>query len=115
MLTTSGGPRNSRREEFTMWTSEQAAGCAVLNAAIADVAEVWLLGSVIASWPLDVTGAALFQEPALCTFEGRVLDSGEVGCTIKAANDDGVPAAVLTTSLYERFSSRGHAEFAAKV
>src|SRR6266566_3766486 len=82
---------------------------------LADITEVWRRGSVIASWLLDLTAAALFQDPALSTFEGRVSDSGEGRWTIKAAIDEGVPAAVLTTSLYERFSSRGHAEFADKV
>jgi len=82
---------------------------------LADIAEVWRRGSVIASWLLDLTAAALFQDPALSAFEGRVSDSGEGRWTIKAAIDEGVPAPVLTTSLYERFSSRGHAEFADKL
>src|SRR2546422_10549451 len=82
---------------------------------LADITEVWRRGSVIASWLLDLTAAALFLDPALSTFEGRVSDSGEGRWTIKAAVDEGVPAPVLTTSLYERFSSRGHAEFANKV
>src|SRR2546427_12847194 len=82
---------------------------------LADIAEVWRRGSVIASWLLDLTAAALLQDPALSAFEGRVSDSGEGRWTIKAAIDEGVPAPVLTTSLYERFSSRGHAEFADKL
>src|SRR2546427_2998808 len=69
-----------------------------------DIIEVWRRGSVIASWLLDLTAAALFLDPALSTFEGRVSDSGEGRWTIKAAIDEGVPAPVLTTSLYERFS-----------
>jgi len=80
-----------------------------------DITEVWRRGSVIASWLLDLTAAALLQDPALSAFEGRVSDSGEGRWTIKAAIDEAVPAPVLTTSLYERFSSRGHAEFADKV
>src|SRR5437016_9958129 len=81
----------------------------------ADVTEVWRRGSVISSRLLDLTAAALLQDPALSAFEGRVSDSGEGRWTIKAAIDEGVPAPVLTTSLYERFSSRGHAEFANRV
>ena len=80
-----------------------------------DITEVWRRGSVIASWLLDLTAAALLQDPALSKFEGRVSDSGEGRWTIKAAIDEAVPAPVLTTSLYARFSSRGHAEFADKV
>ncbi len=82
---------------------------------LADITEVWRRGSVIASWLLDLTAAALLQDPALSAFEGRVSDSGEGRWTIKAAIDEGIPAPVLTTSLYERFSSRGHAEFADKL
>jgi 6-phosphogluconate dehydrogenase len=80
-----------------------------------DVTELWRRGSVIASWLLDLTAAALIEDPALSKFEGRVSDSGEGRWTIKAAIDEAVPAHVLTASLYERFSSRGHAEFADKV
>ena len=80
-----------------------------------DITEVWRRGSVIASWLLDLTAAALLQDAALSRFEGRVSDSGEGRWTIKAAVDEGVPAPVLTAALYERFSSRGHAEFADKV
>jgi 6-phosphogluconate dehydrogenase len=80
-----------------------------------DIAEVWRRGSVIASWLLDLTAAALFEDPQLAKFEGRVSDSGEGRWTIKAAIDEGVPAPVLTTALYERFSSRGDAEFADKL
>ena len=77
-----------------------------------DVTEVWRRGSVIASWLLDLTAAALIKDPALKGFEGRVSDSGEGRWTIKAAIDEAVPAHVLTAALYERFSSRGEAEFA---
>jgi 6-phosphogluconate dehydrogenase len=76
-----------------------------------DVAEVWRRGSVISSWLLDLTATALLQDPQLAKFEGRVSDSGEGRWTIKAAIDEAVPVPVLTTSLYERFSSRGNAEF----
>ncbi len=80
-----------------------------------DVAEVWRRGSVISSWLLDLTAAALLKDPALAQFAGRVSDSGEGRWTIKAAIDEGVPAPVLTTALYGRFSSRGEAEFQNKL
>jgi len=80
-----------------------------------DIAEVWRRGSVIASWLLDLTASALLQDPNLAKFAGRVSDSGEGRWTIKAAIDEAVPAAVLTTALYERFSSRGEADFANKL
>jgi 6-phosphogluconate dehydrogenase len=76
-----------------------------------DVAEVWRRGSVIASWLLDLTAAALVKDPALSQFAGRVSDSGEGRWTIKAAIDETVPAPVLSTALYERFSSRGEADY----
>src|SRR6266567_404632 len=80
-----------------------------------DIAEVWRCGSVIASWLLDLTAAALVADPALAKFAGRVSDSGEGRWTIKAAIDEAVPAHVLTAALYERFSSRGEADFADKL
>ncbi len=80
-----------------------------------DIAEVWRRGSVIASWLLDLTAAALVEDPTLEKFGGRVSDSGEGRWTIKAAIDEAIPAPVLTTALYERFSSRGDAEFADKL
>jgi len=80
-----------------------------------DIAEVWRRGSVIASWLLDLSAGALLQDPNLAGFEGRVSDSGEGRWTIKAAIDEGVPAHVLSSALYERFSSRGEADFADKV
>jgi 6-phosphogluconate dehydrogenase len=80
-----------------------------------DIAEVWRRGSVIASWLLDLTATALTQDPALAGFAGRVSDSGEGRWTIKAAIDEGVPVPVLSTALYERFSSRGEADFQDKL
>jgi 6-phosphogluconate dehydrogenase len=80
-----------------------------------DIAEVWRRGSVIASWLLDLTAGALLRDPDLSRFAGRVSDSGEGRWTIKAAIDEAVPAPVLTTALYERFSSRGEADFANKL
>ncbi len=82
---------------------------------MADIAEVWRRGSVIASWLLDLTAASLIKDPSLSEFSGRVSDSGEGRWTIKAALDEAVPAPVLTTALYERFSSRGQADFADKL
>ena len=76
-----------------------------------DVAEVWRRGSVIASWLLDLTAASLVNDPSLSQFAGRVSDSGEGRWTIKAAIDEAVPVPVLSAALYQRFSSRGDAEF----
>jgi 6-phosphogluconate dehydrogenase len=80
-----------------------------------DITEVWRRGSVISSWLLDLIATALLQDPELVKFAGRVSDSGEGRWTIKAGIDEGVPAPVLTTALYERFSSRGEADFQNKV
>ena len=80
-----------------------------------DIAEVWRRGSVIASWLLDLTAASLLEDPTLSKFSGRVSDSGEGRWTIKAAIDEAVPAPVLTTALYARFSSRGEADFQDKL
>jgi 6-phosphogluconate dehydrogenase len=80
-----------------------------------DIAEVWRRGSVVASWLLDLTASALIDEPDLGKFSGRVSDSGEGRWTILAAIDEGTPCPVLTTSLYERFSSRGNGTFANKL
>jgi 6-phosphogluconate dehydrogenase len=80
-----------------------------------DITELWRRGSVIASWLLDLTASALSKDAALAGFAGRVSDSGEGRWTIKAAIDEAVPAHVLTAALYERFSSRGEADFAGKV
>jgi len=80
-----------------------------------DVAEVWRRGSVIASWLLDLTASALVKNPDLKGFQGRVSDSGEGRWTITAAIDEAVPAPVLTSALYERFTSRGEADFADKL
>jgi 6-phosphogluconate dehydrogenase len=79
------------------------------------IAEVWRRGSVIASWLLDLTAAAMVDDPDLAKFAGRVSDSGEGRWTIHAAIDEAVPAPVLTTALYQRFSSRGEADFQNKV
>ena len=76
-----------------------------------DIAELWRRGSVISSWLLDLTAAALVDDPALAKFAGRVSDSGEGRWTIKAAIDEAVPAPVLTSALYARFASRGEADF----
>jgi 6-phosphogluconate dehydrogenase len=80
-----------------------------------DIAEVWRRGSVVASWLLDLTAAALVEDPALSKFAGRVSDSGEGRWTITAAIDEVVPAHVLSAALYERFSSRGEADYADKL
>jgi 6-phosphogluconate dehydrogenase len=80
-----------------------------------DIAEVWRRGSVVASWLLDLTASALAKSPQLENFSGRVSDSGEGRWTVLAAIDQGTPAEVLTASLYERFSSRGEADFQNKL
>jgi 6-phosphogluconate dehydrogenase len=85
------------------------------NLNIADIAEVWRRGSVIASWLLDLTAISLLDSPDLAKFAGRVSDSGEGRWTIAAAIDESVPAPVLSAALYERFSSRGEDDFAEKV
>jgi 6-phosphogluconate dehydrogenase len=82
---------------------------------LADISELWRRGSVIASWLLDLTAAALVKDPTLAGLAGRVSDSGEGRWTIQAAIDEGVPAPVLTMALYARFSSRGDADFQDKV
>jgi len=82
---------------------------------LADIAELWRRGSVIASWLLDLTAASLAADPDLAKFAGKVSDSGEGRWTIKAAIDEAVPAPVLSTALYQRFSSRGGSDFQDKV
>jgi 6-phosphogluconate dehydrogenase len=82
---------------------------------VAEITELWRRGSVVASWLLDLTAHALHQDPQLSSFQGRVSDSGEGRWTVKAAIDEAVPAHVLTAALYERFSSRGEADFADRV
>jgi 6-phosphogluconate dehydrogenase len=82
---------------------------------LADITEVWRRGSVIASWLLDLSATALIQDPSMTKFAGRVSDSGEGRWTIKAAIDEAVPVHVLSSALYERFSSRGEADFADKL
>jgi 6-phosphogluconate dehydrogenase len=80
-----------------------------------DIAEVWRRGSVVASWLLDLTAAALIEDPALAKFSGQVSDSGEGRWTIKAAIDEAVPVPVLSAALYQRFSSRGEADYQDKL
>jgi len=82
---------------------------------LGDIAEVWRRGSVVASWLLDLTAAALVEDPALSKFAGRVSDSGEGRWTISAAIDEGVPVPVLSASLFQRFSSRGEGDYADKL
>src|SRR3954467_14128873 len=82
---------------------------------VGSVAEVWRRGSVISSWLLDLTAAALAEDPKLSSFSGRVSDSGEGRWTVQAAVEEGVPAYILTAALYERFASRGEFDYAGKV
>ena len=82
---------------------------------LADITELWRRGSVVASWLLDLTAIALAEEPTLESFSGRVSDSGEGRWTINAAIDEGAPVPVLSAALFERFSSRGEADFANKI
>jgi 6-phosphogluconate dehydrogenase len=82
---------------------------------LSDVSELWRRGSVIGSWLLDLTAAALAADPALSQFAGKVSDSGEGRWTIKAAIDEAVPVPVLSTALYQRFASRGESDFADKL
>ena len=82
---------------------------------LAEITEVWRRGSVVASWLLDLTAAALFEEPDLGKFSGRVSDSGEGRWTLLAAIDESVPSPILSASLYQRFSSRGEDVFAEKI
>jgi 6-phosphogluconate dehydrogenase len=82
---------------------------------LADIAEVWRRGSVIASWLLDLAAIALFREPGLESYSGRVSDSGEGRWTVTAAIDEGAPAPVLSAALFQRFASRGESDFADKV
>jgi 6-phosphogluconate dehydrogenase len=82
---------------------------------LADIAEVWRRGSVIASWLLDLTAMALVESPDLARFSGHVSDSGEGRWTLMAAIEESVPAPVLSAALYARFSSRGEADFADKL
>jgi 6-phosphogluconate dehydrogenase len=82
---------------------------------LASITELWRRGSVVASWLLDLTAGAFVTDPKLSNFAGRVSDSGEGRWTLAAANDEGVPAHVLAASLFERFSSRGEADFQNRV
>ncbi len=81
---------------------------------VAQIAEVWRRGSVVSSWLLDLTAAALWRDPELESFDGRVGDSGEGRWTVQAAVDEGVPAPVLSAALFHRFASRGRAGFASR-
>jgi 6-phosphogluconate dehydrogenase len=85
------------------------------NFDLPEIAEVWRRGSVISSWLLDLTTDALYEDPALASYEGHVSDSGEGRWTVMAAIDEAVPTPVLSAALQERFSSRGNAEFANKI
>ncbi len=85
------------------------------NFNLADIAEVWRRGSVVASWLLDLTAVSLLEQPTLDRYSGRVSDSGEGRWTIQAAIESSAPAPVLTAALYERFTSRGEADFADKL
>jgi 6-phosphogluconate dehydrogenase len=82
---------------------------------LADIAEVWRRGSVVASWLLDLTAISLFDQPTLAKFSGRVSDSGEGRWTLQAAIDESAPAPVLSAALYQRFTSRGEGDFADKI
>jgi len=82
---------------------------------IPEITEVWRRGSVVASWLLDLTAAATFEDPELSSFDGRVSDSGEGRWTVLAAVDEGVPIHVLSAALFERFESRGEADFANRI
>jgi 6-phosphogluconate dehydrogenase len=82
---------------------------------LADIAEVWRRGSVVASWLLDLTASSLLEQPTLANFSGRVSDSGEGRWTLQAAIDESAPAPVLSAALYERFASRGEEDFANKI
>jgi 6-phosphogluconate dehydrogenase len=82
---------------------------------LSEITELWRRGSVIASWLLDLTAIALLEQPKLEKFSGRVSDSGEGRWTINAAIEEGVPVPVLSTALFDRFTSRGEADFANKV
>jgi hypothetical protein len=107
---------SNHEKEMTMTTSNpMQLGMVGLGRMGAAVAEVWRRGSVIESWLLDLTAAALFDSPDLENFAGRFSDSGEGRWTSIAAIDEGVPAPVLTTALYSRFASRGLDDFADKV
>ena len=85
--------------------------CISTTLILRDISEVWRRGSVIASWLLDLTAASLVKDPELSQFAGRVSDSGEGRWTIKAAIDEAVPVPVLSAALYQRFTSRGEADY----
>jgi len=106
---------NESRDEDAETTPLREPGYYQYDLDLKEVAEVWRRGSVVASWLLDLTAAALVEDPKLETFEGKVSDSGEGRWTSIAAIDVGAPAPLLTTALYERFTSRGEADYADKL
>jgi 6-phosphogluconate dehydrogenase len=101
----------SQSEADAETTSLRDPECYQYDLNLTDIVEVWRRGSVIGSWLLDLTASALAADAKLTKFAGRVSDSGEGRWTIKAAIDEGVPVPVLTTALYERFASRGEADY----
>jgi 6-phosphogluconate dehydrogenase len=105
----------ARREEDAETTPLRQPEHYLYDMNLADITEVWRRGSVVASWLLDLTAAALAEDPSLKKFAGRVSDSGEGRWTVQAAIEQGTPAQVLTAALYERYSSRGEAEFQNKI
>jgi 6-phosphogluconate dehydrogenase len=105
----------TKRTEDAETTPLRDPGHYMYDLNLPDVAEVWRRGSVISSWLLDLTAIALVKSPKLADFSGRVSDSGEGRWTIQAAIEEGTPAPVLTAALYERFTSRGEADFANKL
>ena len=103
--------RGRRRDD----AASRARGATSTRSDVAEVAEVWRRGSVVASWLIDLTADALARSPTLDDYAGRVSDSGEGRWTVQAAIDTGVPASVITAALIERFESRGNGDFADKV
>ena len=106
---------NSKQEDDAETTPLREPGLYQYDINLEEVTEVWRRGSVIGSWLLDLTAAALRTDPDLSHYAGRVSDSGEGRWTVKAAIDEGIPAPVISAALYTRFASRGNEEFAAKV
>jgi 6-phosphogluconate dehydrogenase len=111
ILAHAGFGKHSQEADAETAPIRDAARCYTYEFDMPDIAEVWRRGSVVASWLLDLTAAALEESPQLTEFTGRVSDSGEGRWTVAAAIDEGVPANVLSASLFSRFSSRGEAEY----